>query len=107
MITKWIPGLDSPHQQSSFGLFKPTFAPFSRSLLYPFTLGKIYEYLSISYGYLGYWPAIAKGITGLDSSHRGHLFEPLNVSFAPFLGLLSSILQVLVLVIAYRMDSLI
>ena len=61
----------------------------------------------MSYVYLGYRHAITKWIPELDSPHREHSFEPLNVLFAPFLGLLASIFHLVVLDVAYFTGSLI
>ena len=99
-ITNRISGLDSPHRYHSFDLLNVPFALFPRYLLYTFTLGQTFEPLTILYVYLSYRHAITKWIPGLDSPHRYHLSEPLDVPFAPCLGLLASIFHLLVLVVA-------
>ena len=65
----WIPGLDSPDPERSLELVNVSFAQFSRSILCTFTIGRIFEALTISYVYLGYRPPITKWIPGLDSPH--------------------------------------
>ena len=84
----WIkPGrrpLDFPHWEHSFEPLHVPFAPFSRSLLHPFTLGQNFEHLTISGGYLGYRHAIAKRIPPLDYPHWECSFGLLKVPFALF-----------------------
>jgi len=80
-MVKRIPGLDPPHREHSLEPLNVLFAPFSRSLLYTFTLGRNFEPLTISHDYFGYRHAIDKWIPALDSPHREHSLEPLNVRF--------------------------
>jgi len=99
LIGKWIPGLDSPHPERSFEPLNIPFAPFPIFIPYTFTSGRTFEPLSISDACLCWRYEIAKRIPGLDSPYRQHSFAPLNIPFAPFLGLLASIFHVLVLVV--------
>jgi len=86
VITKRIPPLDFPHREHSFGLLHTLFAPFSRSFLHTFTLGRNFEPLTILQAILGYRHAMAKWIPRLDFPPPGHSLESLNVPFAPFSG---------------------
>ena len=83
-IVKRRPGLDSPPRDHSLETLNVPFAPFSRLLIHTFTLGWIFESLTISQNYSGYRHAIVKWIPGLDSPPQGHSLEALNVPFAPF-----------------------
>jgi len=65
----WIPGLDSPDTEHSLELLNVSFAQFSRSILCSFTIGRIFEVLTIFYVYLGYRRPMTKWIAGLDSPH--------------------------------------
>ena len=84
VIIKQIPGLDSPYREHSIELLNVPFAPFSRFLLYTFTLWRNFEPLTFLDNYSGYRHVIIKRIPGLDSPYRRLSFEPLNVPFAPF-----------------------
>jgi len=79
-----LPELDSPHRERSFEPLNVLFALFSRALIHTFTLGWNFGPLTISPDYLGYRHAIVKRIPGLDSPHRAHSLESLNVLFVPF-----------------------
>jgi len=83
-IKAGIPPLGSPHREHSFGPLEVPFAPFSRSLLHTFTLGRNFEPLTILKVTLGYRHVITKRILRLYCPHREHSSGPLDVLFAPF-----------------------
>jgi len=85
-IGRWMPQLDSPHWELSFGQSNVAFAPFPKSFLHSFTLGQNFEPLTILQAILGYMHGIAKQIPRVNPSPPGNSLEPLNVPFAQFLG---------------------
>jgi len=88
-IYQRILALDSPHRGHSLEPLNILFAPFSRPRIHTFTLGWNFEPLTILHDYLGYRRAINKLIPGLDSPHREHSLEPLNVWLGTFLSSLA------------------